>query len=101
MPHTKRVESARIYVAYVAHLARLHLDTDEINSLQPQMEQIVDFIRKIDELDIADVEPASHTAAVTNVFREDRARVGIDRERVLANAPLAVDDQFAVPKILE
>ena len=92
---------AKIDVAYVAHLARLHLDADEIKSLQPQMEAIVDLIKKIDELDVSDVEPSSHASAVTNVFREDKARDGIDRDRILANAPLEVDGQFAVPKILE
>ena len=101
MDATNQQNAAKIDVAYVAHLARLHLDADEIKSLQPQMEAIVDLVTKIDELDVSDVEPSSHASAVTNVFREDKAREGIDRDRILANAPLEVDGQFAVPKILE
>ena len=101
MDATNQQNAAKIDVAYVAHLARLHLDADEIKALQPQMEAIVDLVTKIDELDVSDVEPSSHASAVTNVFREDKAREGIDRDRILANAPLEVDGQFAVPKILE
>jgi aspartyl-tRNA(Asn)/glutamyl-tRNA(Gln) amidotransferase subunit C len=101
MSETKQSEAAKIDVAYVANLARLHLDADEVKSLQPQMEAIVDLIKKIDELDLSGVEPLSHATAVTNVFREDRSREGIDHDRVMANAPLEVDEQFAVPKILE
>ena len=101
MCETKQSDVAKIDVAYVAHLARLHLDKDEIRALQPQMEAIVDLIKKIDELDVSAVEPMSHASAVINVFREDKARDGIDHERVMANAPAEVDGQFAVPKILE
>ena len=101
MCEPKQTEAAKIDVAYVAHLARLHLDEDEIRALQPQMEAIVDLIQKIDELDVSAVEPTSHASAVANVFREDKARDGIDRDRVMANAPAEVDDQFSVPKILE
>jgi aspartyl-tRNA(Asn)/glutamyl-tRNA(Gln) amidotransferase subunit C len=98
---TNPKDMAKIDVAYVAHLARLHLDEEEIQSLQPQMEAIVDLIKKIDELDVSAVEPTSHASPVTNVFRKDTARDGIERDRILANAPLEVDDQFAVPKIVE
>jgi len=101
MPKTDQNNAVKIDVAYVAHLARLHLDEDEVRALQPQMEAIVDLIKKIDELDVSAVEPMSHASAVINVFREDKARDGIDRDRVLANAPAEVDGQFSVPKILE
>ncbi len=101
MCETKQPDVAKIDVAYVANLVRLRLDEDEIRALQPQMEAIVDLIKKIDELDVSAVEPTSHASAVTNVFREDKARDGIDRDRVLANAPAEVDGQFSVPKILE
>ncbi len=101
MDETDQKNAAKIDVAYVAHLARLYLDESEIETLQPQMEQIVELVKKIDELDVAGVEPTSHAVAVTNVLREDRSRSGIDRDLVLQNAPLEADDQFAVPKILE
>jgi aspartyl-tRNA(Asn)/glutamyl-tRNA(Gln) amidotransferase subunit C len=101
MGDDKEVNVPQIDVAYVAHLARLHLDDDEIKTLQPQMEEIVGFVKKIDELDVEGVEPMSHAVAVVNVLREDKARSGIDHEAVMENAPLDLDGQFGVPRILE
>ncbi len=101
MHELNQEDTAGIDVAYVAHLARLYLDESEIETLQPQMEQIIELVKKIDELDVAGVEPTSHAVAVTNVLREDKSRRGIDRDLVLQNAPLEADDQFAVPKIVE
>lgn len=88
-------------VAYVANLARLHLTDQEIATFQTQMEQIVGYVKQIDVLDVSGVEPTSHAVAVTNVFREDCSRPGLDRDRVLANAPSEANGLFAVPKIIE
>ena len=101
MGDDKEVTVPQIDVAYVAHLARLHLDEDEIKTLQPQMEEIVSLVKKIDALDVDDVEPTSHAVAVVNVLREDKARTGIDHDVVMENAPLDVDGRFGVPRILE
>ena len=101
MGDDKEVTVPQIDVAYVAHLARLHLDEDEIKTLQPQMEEIVSLVKKIDALDVDDVEPTSHAVAVVNVLREDKARTGIDHDVVMENAPLDLDGRFGVPRILE
>ena len=61
----------KIDVAYVARLARLHLSDEEIRTFQPQLEQIVGYIRKISELDLTGIEPTSHAHRVENVFRRD------------------------------
>jgi aspartyl-tRNA(Asn)/glutamyl-tRNA(Gln) amidotransferase subunit C len=94
-------ESSNIDVAYVAHLARLELNENEVATLQPQMEEIVGFVKKIDELDLADVEPTAHTVPVVNVLREDVPKAVFEHDRMMANAPHEVDGLFVVPKILE
>lgn len=88
-------------VAYVAHLARLHLSDEEIALFQGQMEQIVHYVEKIEALDVTDVEPLSHTVTVSNVWREDVPRASIAHEQVMANAPDQRDGLIAVPKIVE
>lgn len=88
-------------VAYVAHLARLHLTDEEVALFQPQMEHIVGYVEQINALDVSDVEPTLHAVDVVNVFRADRARAGLDHERVMANAPSEANGLFAVPKIVE
>ena len=91
----------RIDVAYVANLARLELDAETAAQFQRQMETIVDYVRKIAELDVAGIEPTSHGQPVYNVFRADAERPGLDRARVLANAPARVGPEFKVPRIVE
>ena len=91
----------RIDVTYVARLARLQLTPEETELFQAQLDQIVGYMRKIRELDLAGIEPTSHAHPVHNVFRDDRVSPSLDRESVLANAPDTVAEQFRVPKIVE
>jgi aspartyl-tRNA(Asn)/glutamyl-tRNA(Gln) amidotransferase subunit C len=90
-----------IDVAYVAHLARLDLNDREIAVLQPQMDEIVGFVKKIDELDVSEVEPTAHAVPVVNVLRDDEPKAVFDHDRMMANAPHEADGLFVVPKILE
>ncbi|MCX6995709.1 MAG: Asp-tRNA(Asn)/Glu-tRNA(Gln) amidotransferase subunit GatC [Kiritimatiellaeota bacterium] len=93
--------SAKIDVRYVAHLARMHLSDDEVARLQPQLEQIVGYVRQLNELDVAGLEPTAHAIPAQNVFRADEIRPGLDHAVAMANAPQAREGQFIVPKIIE
>lgn len=95
----KNVEG--LNVAYVAHLARLHLTDDEITTFQQQMDEIVHYVDKIGELDVEGVAPLSHTVAVSNVWREDVEKECIEHEMVMENAPDQRNDLIAVPKIVD
>jgi len=90
-----------IDVAYVARLARLQLSDEEVATFQGQLGDIVEYIRKISELDLSDIEPTSHAHPVHNVTRKDGVREGLAHEEVMANAPSSRDGQFIVPKIVE
>jgi aspartyl-tRNA(Asn)/glutamyl-tRNA(Gln) amidotransferase subunit C len=98
---TEKRDSSDIDVAYVAHLARLHLTADERECFQAQLEQIVHYVRKIGEADLRGVEPTAHVVPIRNIFREDESREGLDRDEVLANAPSVILEQFQVPRIVE
>jgi len=93
--------SGGIDVAYVAHLARLKLTESEISTFQTQLRQIVSYVHKISELDLSGVEPTAFTGSIRNVFRADKVKTSLDRDRILRNAPAVVDDQFSVPRIVE
>jgi aspartyl-tRNA(Asn)/glutamyl-tRNA(Gln) amidotransferase subunit C len=88
-------------VEYVAKLARIELTEDERDTLTSQLSSILDHIEKLNELDIAGVEPTFHVLDVTNVFREDEVRPSLPTEETLKNAPARDGDFFKVPKILE
>ena len=88
-------------VAYVAHLARLHLTPDETARLQAQLDQILHYVAQLREPDVNDVEPTAHAMPMQNIYRADEARPGLSRDDAMANAPAQRDGLFIVPKIIE
>lgn len=88
-------------VAYVANLARLALTPEELEKFQGELDEVVAYIHKLDELDLEGVEPMSHPRPRENVLREDEPYPGPDRERMLANAPSRVGDLVKVPQMME
>ena len=88
-------------IAYVAHLARLELSDAEKAKLSAQLAGILDYVAKLNEVDVTGIEPTAHAIPLTNVLRKDEPRPSIDRERILKNAPETARDLFIVPKIVE
>jgi aspartyl-tRNA(Asn)/glutamyl-tRNA(Gln) amidotransferase subunit C len=88
-------------VAYVAHLARLHLTEDEVRRYAGPLDEILGYVRQLQAVDTTGVEPTAHARPVVNVFRDDEAGPSQDRERTLANAPASRNGLFVVPRIIE
>lgn len=88
-------------VEYVAHLARLEITDKEKDKFTAQLNDILRYIDKLNELNTKGVEPMSHAIAVTNAFREDNIVDSIGTEKSLANAPDARGEFFRVPKVIE
>ncbi len=88
-------------VEYVAHLARLEIDDAQKDKFTSQLNDILLYIDKLNELDTTGVEPMSHAIAVTNAFREDRIMDSLGTEKSLANAPDGRGEFFRVPKVIE
>lgn len=88
-------------VEYVAHLARLEIDEAQKDKFTSQLNDILLYIDKLNELDTKGVEPMTHAIAVTNAFREDIIIDSIGTEKSLANAPDARGEFFRVPKVIE
>ena len=88
-------------VEYVAHLARLEIDDAQKDKFTAQLNDILGYIDKLNELDTQGVEPMSHAMAVTNAFREDKVADSLGTEKSLMNAPDTRGEFFRVPKIIE
>ena len=88
-------------VEHVARLARLTVVPEELKSLTEQMDAILGYVDKLNELDTAGVEPMAHAVPMSNVFREDEINPTIGIERALQNAPQSEDGYFKVPKVIE
>lgn len=88
-------------VKYVANLARIALSPDEEKKISAQINDILGYIEKLKELDVANVEPTAHAVPLINVFRADEIRPSISNEEALRNAPSKANGLFLVPKIVE
>jgi aspartyl-tRNA(Asn)/glutamyl-tRNA(Gln) amidotransferase subunit C len=88
-------------VEYVANLARLSLKNDEIDALTSDMDSILAYVEKLNELDTSDIIPTAHAVPVENAFREDAVRPSLGAEKALRNAPANENSCFRVPKVIE
>lgn len=91
---------SRDQVAHLAHLARLAVTEDELDTFAGQLEVILSAVARVREVAAADIPPTSHAVAITNVVRPDEVRRSLPREAVLAGAPAAEQEKFRVPRIL-
>ena len=87
-------------VRHVAKLSRLRLSDDEVRHFADHLSAVLDYVSKLNELDVEDVEPMAHAMDVTNALREDQPQPGMTVEAVLANAPAQSPPFFKVPKVL-
>jgi aspartyl-tRNA(Asn)/glutamyl-tRNA(Gln) amidotransferase subunit C len=88
-------------VENVAKLARLQLSGEELDKYGAQLGAILDYIAKLEKLDVSGLEPLAHAVDTDNVFREDVPRPSLSRDAALQNAPEKTGDFFIVPKIIE
>lgn len=87
-------------VEQVARLARLELQPEEIEKVTTQLDSILGYVAKLDELDTQGVTETTHSKDITNAFREDEVRESLPREKALANAPEENGESFVVPRII-
>lgn len=91
---------SREEVLHIAKLARLSLSEEEITMYTHQLGDILNYVQKLNELNIDDVEPMKHVLDMVNVLREDKELPSLSREDVLKNAPEHDKEFFKVPRVL-
>ncbi len=91
----------KIHVAHIAHLARLSLSTEEEEKFSLHLNNILEYIQKLNELDTSGIEPTSHVLEIRNLMRDDRQRPSLPVGHALANAPDRYGNFYRVPKIIE
>jgi len=90
-----------ISIDHLSRLARLALTEEEKSVYGNQLDNILHYVEKLNELDTTGIEPTSHVISISNVMREDTLRPSLDREEALRNAPDKTDSFYRVPKIIE
>jgi len=92
---------SREEVLHIARLARLQLSEEEVELYQQQLGRILQYFKKLEELDTSRVEPMEHVLEVKNVLRADEPRPSLPPEEALENAPKKREGFFEVPKVIE
>ncbi len=91
-------------VRYVAELAHLELTEEEIRRFLPQLDSVLQYVQKLNELDTARVEPMAQVTlaeAGNPPLRTDQARRGLTQDEALGNSPEQGGGCFKVPKVIE
>lgn len=88
-------------VRYIAKLAKLTFEDEEIGRFVSELNSILDYINKLNELDTSNVEPTSHFLDISNVTRPDIPEKKISHEEAIRNAPEEGYGHFKVPRIIE
>ncbi len=84
----------------IAHLARLSLKEEEKEKFLGQVNQILQYMEKLNEIDTNGVEPLSHSMDLINVMRDDEKKESLPQQKALENAPQKNDEFFRVPKVI-
>lgn len=85
----------------IAHLARLEFENDAQEEIAKDMNRMLDFVDKLNELNTDNVEPLIYISKENNVLREDEVKHDITQKEALRNAPQKDSDYFKVPKVVE
>ena len=88
-------------VRYTAGLARLTLSEEEISKFQAQLSQVLEYVDKLNAVDVSQVEATAYANPVFNVVREDEPRDWFTAKEALSNAPRQANGLFSVPKVIE
>ena len=88
-------------VDHLAHLARLEFENESKTEIISDLNKILSFVEKLNELDTENVEPLIYMTDENNVMREDEVILTITQQEALKNAPQKDSDYFKVPKVIE
>ena len=88
-------------VAKMAHLAKLEFSEAAAETIKADLNKIIEFVDKLEELDTENVEPLLHITKEVNVMREDVVANEVSQKEALKNGPDTNSDYFRVPKVLD
>jgi aspartyl-tRNA(Asn)/glutamyl-tRNA(Gln) amidotransferase subunit C len=87
-------------ISHVADLARLHMSQEEVEAMAVQLDEILSYVAKLNELDTESINPTTHAISIVNAFREDEVKPSVPRDKALANGPRQNGEYFVVPRVI-
>ncbi|MDR1255828.1 MAG: Asp-tRNA(Asn)/Glu-tRNA(Gln) amidotransferase subunit GatC [Puniceicoccales bacterium] len=95
------MEEKHLNIEHLMTLARIELGGSERIKIADSLREILDYLEKLSEVDIEEVEESAHVFPLYNVLRDDLVGPMLSVEEALMNAPEQRDNQFIVPKVVE
>ena len=93
-------EFSKEEIAKLAELAHLEVPETELEGLREDLSKIVEYVNRIEKIDVSGLEPMQHPFDTENVWREDVIQTSLSQEAALANAPQRIGEYFAFPRIV-
>ena len=90
----------RTLMAHLADLSRLHFNEEEMKTMQADLEKMIGFVEKLNELDTTGVAPLMHMTNQQDVYRQDEAAAPLEVQKALENAAYSAGSFFQVPKVI-
>jgi aspartyl-tRNA(Asn)/glutamyl-tRNA(Gln) amidotransferase subunit C len=90
-----------ILVDKLANLARLQFNDTEKENIKHDLQRMIHFVEKLNEVDTTGVEPLLHMSEQVNILRADEVKGSVSRTEGLQNAPVHDDEFFKVPKVIK
>ena len=85
----------------IEKLAKLSLNPEEERRMKAHFKKMLEYVRRLEELDLDDIPPLAHSHGIDGRFREDEPGESLDRDKVLEEAPDAFHSYFRVPSPLK
>lgn len=87
-------------IDHLATLSQLRFTDKEKQELKTDLQKMISFVEKLQEVDTTGIAPLTHMGASDNALREDEIKGMISREDALLNAPVKDERFFKVPKVI-
>lgn len=91
----------KIDVKHTAKLANLPLNENEAIKFEKQLSEVLDYVKKLEEVDTSDIQPTSQTTGLENIVREDETGNSLTQQEALSNGKDFLNGQFKVKGIFE
>ncbi len=87
-------------VLKLAKLSQFDLDDVQLAKFQNELEEIVEYVKKLDEVDVGGLEPSYQVTGLHSIMGDDEICINISPEHLLKNAPEVKDNQIVVKRVL-
>lgn len=88
-------------IEHIAHLARLGVSDEKLEQISSQMENVLDFADKLQDLDTSSTPPTSQVTGLHNVLREDKVKPYKDPQSLVDISGKNYEGYYMLPRVIE